>query len=1047
MTMNLNLLRILFSVFLFIFFSNIKEGFSQEPIVNLTPQEQAWLKEHPDIVLAMEGRFPPFSYTDSNDQLVGLTVDIVKLVEERLRYTFTRYENRSWADLYAAAQKREVDVVATMMENPARREWFAFTDTFLKISQVIVIAKSNNEITSKNDLNYRKLAFVTDYGTNPGIMEAVPDAVPVFYDTSLRALLAVSSGEADAFIMGSGAMQYLIAQNNIGNVKVAAYYAHENANQGFGVRKDWGILVTILNKALRSIPEEEIVQLRYKWMPAEFGLKKQQKRDVLTAGERAWLKEHPSIKLGFNPDMEPWVISNLDGIYTGALIELFAALEDVLGIDFEIEIDKWPKIIEKARRKEVDVLMASSPQLADSLEMLQTHSFFNSFISVYARKDRSIKVNKLEDLKGLRVALLKGAKLTADVLDPIREHCTIFEMASGVEAFLMTQQGKADVTLAPNHDTYVLKKYLLEDIETVYSFLDLQVESATAVRADWPELVSIINKGFNAIGMDNIRNIMIKWTDMPETTTGFVLTTRHKVILGFAFAAFLTVTGFVWVVLLRRAVKTKTQQLAEAAGIAEAANMAKSIFLANMSHELRTPLNTILGTGQLMARDINFPEQYKENLAILTRSGENLLDLINEVLEISKINAGQTAPTKSGFSIYKKLDSIDQIFRHQAQEKGLEFSIEYNYEGPEYISTDEKKVQYIINNLVDNAIKYTDQGSVTVRIDHSGDEGSISANTLIIHVEDTGFGIHPEKQKEIFELFYQHSDVKDPRGGVGLGLSLCKHYAELLGGSISVNSEVGIGSVFTVTVPFDPYEEVEPHSSLLLPRVVGLKPGQQDCHILIVEDDKDSRNILRQVLEQARFHVTEATNGQEAVKQFQEQNPDLVLMDIRLPIIDGMEATKRIREFETGVEKENKDQETFHQTPIIALTASAFEEDRRKILAAGCNDFLRKPFVAEDIFDKIAQLLSVEYICEEQEKPSKETSSATIEPADIRKLPQEWRALFQDYARKGKSTELLEMLKEIKADHGQVAETLADMVRSYKFSEIVALVDGEDNNE
>ncbi len=173
--------------------------------------------------------------------------------------------------------------------------------------------------------------------------------------------------------------------------------------------------------------------------------------------------------------MEPWVIANQDGTYSGALIEFFDELDDVTGIDFEIEIDKWPKIIEKARHKKIDILMASSPPLAQSLGMRQTVSYFNSFISVYARKDRNFSVNKLEDLKGLKVALLKGAKLTANVLAPVREHCTVFETNSAAEAFIMTHQGKTDITLAPNHDAYILKKYLVADIEAIHSYMDLQV--------------------------------------------------------------------------------------------------------------------------------------------------------------------------------------------------------------------------------------------------------------------------------------------------------------------------------------------------------------------------------------------------------------------------------------------------------------------------------------------------------------------------------------------------------------------------------------------
>ncbi len=233
----------------------------------------------------------------------------------------------------------------------------------------------------------------------------------------------------------------------------------------------------------------------------------------LSPQEQAWLEAHPSIKLGFNPNMEPLVIANKDGTYSGNLIELFDELSGVTGIDFEIEIDKWPKIIEKARQKKIDVLMASSPPLARSLGMRQTVPIYNSFISVYARKDRNFSVSRLEDLKGLKVALLKGAKLTAEVLAPVREHCTVFELDANIDAFSMTHQGKTDLTLATNHDAYLLRKYMFTDIEAIHSFKYLQVESASAVRGDWPELVSIINKGLHAIGMDKVRNIISKWTE------------------------------------------------------------------------------------------------------------------------------------------------------------------------------------------------------------------------------------------------------------------------------------------------------------------------------------------------------------------------------------------------------------------------------------------------------------------------------------------------------------------------------------------------------
>jgi len=1268
----------------------------------------------------------------------------------------------------------------------------------------------------------------------------------------------------------------------------------------------------------------------------------------LSPQEQAWLEAHPSIKLGFNPNMEPLVIANKDGTYSGNLIELFGELGRILGIDFEIEIDQWPKIIEKARQKKIDVLMASSPPLARSLGMRQTVPIYNSFISVYARKDRNFSVSRLEDLKGLKVALLKGAKLTADVLAPVREHCTVFELDANIEAFNMTHQGRTDITLATNHDAYLLRKYMFADMEAIHSFMELQVESASAVRGDWPELVSILNNGIHAIGMDRVRDIISKWTefrgiialtpeeqawlkehpvirasnqinwrpfdfmdngkpsgfsveylnlvakkaglqvefvsdrwndllqggynktidllncidrtperkknllftkpyfqshlvvfvrsdeashtfeeflekriavidgssqhralrdrfpdielitgksseeilkavsldqadgaivwlpvgnyqirekfianveprisiqlseifsgsvshsigfaarnDWPElvsilekamaaisreelndlidkwylaakqieqretwlnaqdkawlqqhpvmrlgidpswapveyfdaegklagitsdyirifsekmdirfealgnlsrremlqqakqgnvdvtsaivasqeraeyllftepylklpmaivtrddapviegiedlhdktiavmdhitisylkrdfpnqqllvfetlgdalqavdsgnadalidnvtsvnlaknelglarltvaATTPYAyelsfgvrkdwpelipilekiiasVTPREKqiikekwvnirfqkqidwqLIIGISLAIVMIAGGIVTIILfsnrrLAQEIKQRRRaelELAKTRDAAEAANRAKSIFLANMSHELRTPLNAILGTGQILSRDADFAEKYEENLGLLASSGKYLLSLVNDVLEISRIEAGRVTLTRSVFNLKNTLMTSVQMIRLRAKEKNLEFDVNFDPGLPENIRTDKAKLHQILNNLLDNAIKYTKTGGISFRVqvlsrldnceirDHSHQPpGRMADKTSSINirftVEDTGIGISQEIQQHVFEHFVQASTAENSIKGVGLGLTICRQYASLMGGNISVESQPRKGATFTVELPVESVDESLDLSEGSKRRVIGLETDQPMFNILIVEDDDNSRIVLKQLLEQVGFSVLEAKNGRQAVEMHTRYQPDLIWMDIRLPMMDGLEATRQIRAFTT-----HNPQPAARNPVIIALTASVFEADREKVLEAGCDDFVRKPFHEDEIFDKMARYLDVRYIYEKREPQDKtRTAAGRINLSDLAGLTTDWVDRCLEAARKGKSAQLFDLLKEIQDDHVSVADAISELVRNYRYSEIVALMEKGSSDE
>jgi len=503
---------------------------------------------------------------------------------------------------------------------------------------------------------------------------------------------------------------------------------------------------------------------------------------------------------------------------------------------------------------------------------------------------------------------------------------------------------------------------------------------------------------------------------------------------------------------LREIVADRTHELHIAKEAAETANQAKSVFLANMSHELRTPLNAILGTGQLMARDTEFPEKYKENLGILDRSGKYLLSLINEVLEISRIEAGRSTLNKNVFNLYHMLETIEEMTRLRIAKKGLKFEVERGPGIEEFIKTDEAKVFQILNNFMDNAVKYTESGGIILRVKANKNTNDRKTNNikfqssifnLQFKVEDTGIGISPVDQEIIFGDFAQIAEIGKYGEGVGLGLTICRQYVELLGGSISVESEEGKGSTFTVELPVEIVDEPVILPGALTRRVIGLESGQPEFRIMIVDDHPDSRAVLRQLIENAGFNVIEAANGQEAVEQYKNQNPDMIWMDIRLPVMDGLEATKRIRNVEFGMRTEEGRNSETRNPIIIALSASAFEEDREKFLAVGCDDFVRKPFHEEEIFDKMAQYLEVRYIYQDIQVPEEKPASPTLTSADLAGLPIDLVQRINAAARGAMSKQLLDLFEQIPPEFRHVADALADLVSQYQFSKIIALTEKE----
>ncbi|MEE4356549.1 MAG: ATP-binding protein, partial [Desulfococcaceae bacterium] len=773
--------------------------------------------------------------------------------------------------------------------------------------------------------------------------------------------------------------------------------------------EDW-LMESILNYAIRYDYAKYTSTLKESWQMSVSGLS-QSLLHTLDAGKKE-LELHPDEDYSLDPAAS------------------FGIAEAGLHRERGIDIGMFLGLLKYYRQSYTDLIESADFDIKDK------HRFRNYTERFFDRIEIGLCTEWTKGSDDDRVAELRSSN--RNLTNEKNKYLTLFESISNPVILLDSENCVENINLAAacffntSEKRYYQKRNEQEtEDELIYLHMSENVIGKTAAEVMpwiWEELRMFIS-GKSTVsewekeiaGPEGMRHFCIRFSPMLDISGKF--------------------SGILIILHDETERKLAEERIKKARDAAEAANRAKSEFLANMSHELRTPLNAIIGFSRIMQRNRNLDAEDLDGLFTIRRNGEHLLTLINQVLDMSKIEAGKTILHPATFDLFHMLDDIEDMFRFRTDEKKLQLMFHRTAGVPRYIRGDETRLRQILINLLNNAVKFTRQGGVSLRVksrnvsesrqkQHKDSLPPDRENSLIrlcFEVEDSGAGIAPEEITNLFTSFVQTRSGRESSEGTGLGLSISRKFARLMGGDIRVRSSEGEGSLFCFDAEAETAEKKEMKKKKTLPRITGLAAGQSCYRILVADDREDNRKLMIRLLRPLGFDLREAGNGKEAVEIWQQWEPHLIWMDMRMPVMDGYEAVREIKKNVKG-----------QATAVIALTASVFEEERAIVLSAGCDDFVRKPFREQDIFHMMEKHLGLRYIYEKEEEEEKtektaETGNRENIHSALRNLPARLLGDIKQASLSGDADEMYRLINILEKRDTELADVMTGLTDDFEF--------------
>jgi len=1024
-----------------------------------TLEEKKWIEKNPTVTLGADYNWPPYEFLDKSQKHTGIAAEYLALIAKKSGLRF-KIKSDVWFNIIEEMKAGKLDGLGCVVKTPSRENFLNFTQPYLSMPLVVVMENKRNDVQKIEDLKNMNVAVNKGTYLHEWLVKNYPQINLTLTSSNVESLELVSTRKVDAYVGNIAVATYTMEENFLSNLKIITKLDSITTDVSIGISKKNPILLSIIEKTLKTISFEEHNEVVKKWF--DKSRERTKNKINFTNEELEWMKNSSEITYS-EINWEPMSIIK-DNSMIGVMGEYLDVISEKTGLKFKyIKASSWVEVIEMFEKKEIDMVPGVGASDYES-KLGLTSNVYADFPFVLVTKINQSFISDISELEGKTIAVPKYWT-SYNYLREQQPNIKILEVNSVFQALDAVEKGKADAFMGHMAigmhyvGTYYSKKLHIAG-KVDYSF-----NHKILIQNDNHILLSIINKVFDSMSEADHRQIKSRWIHVKVNEakdytifyqSGFfllivilgtvfwnrklsleiderkkiqqslkeseeqmrtlidniplhVIVSSHEGIAYLAnkqtlqdyeteekslpllnVAQFyvdlderqevleeLKINGYVdkKIVKLKRpsgeysmmmsilpikyngenmllsigvdlTERLKMEKsLFEAKDIAEQASKSKSEFLANMSHEIRTPMNAIMGFTELLNEQITQPHLKSYVRTIRTASG-TLLSLINDILDLSKIEAGKLQLQNVPTDINKLCNEIASIFTMNIKSKGLDFYLDIDKSIPKSLLLDEVRLRQILLNLIGNSVKFTESGYIKLSVHAFNVDEHLSKLDLEIKVEDTGLGIPQSQLERIFNEFEQNEGQDNRKfGGTGLGLSISKRLCTMMNGQISVESEEDKGSAFIVKLFKIDISSVVNEKNLN--KKLSESMSNIDFHeatILVVDDIEDNRALIIHNFQETKIRVISAKNGLEAIEIFKKERPDLILMDIRMPILDGYASALEIKKISN--------------VPIIALTASVMRDDYEHSKRKNFDGFLRKPVLKHDLYSEISRFLT-----------------------------------------------------------------------------------------